>query len=215
MNYIENIFICIAAPLLVAALCSNNRKNRRVIIQLLGGVLSCLLSSYISTFLVGVYRSNTIMASVEITPAVEETMKLVPILFFMLVFEPDKETIANAIQMVAIGFATFENICYLTQNGAERVFYLLIRGFGTGAMHVVCGAIVAVGLWFLWDYTWLRVAGTVGLLAFAITYHAVYNMLVSRTGMAVWIRYFIPLLTVILFVIFRGRGPALRSKAGL
>ena len=38
-------------------------------------------------------------------------------------------------------FATFENVCYLTQNGAGQFVYLLIRGFGTGAMHIVCGSV--------------------------------------------------------------------------
>ncbi len=47
--------------------------------------------------------------------------------------------------LVAIGFATFENACYLTQNGSANLWLLLIRGFGTGAMHVLCGVIT--GFW--------------------------------------------------------------------
>lgn len=40
-------------------------------------------------------------------------------------------------------FATFENVCYLTQNGAGQFVYLLIRGFGTGAMHTSAAACTA------------------------------------------------------------------------
>ena len=37
--------------------------------------------------------------------------------------------------MTAAGFATFENVCYLTANGAEHLTRLVIRGFGTGSLH--------------------------------------------------------------------------------
>ena len=40
-------------------------------------------------------------------------------------------------------FATFENVCYLTQNGAGQFVYLLIRSFGTGAMHTSAAACTA------------------------------------------------------------------------
>ena len=78
------------------------------------------------------------------------------------------------------------------------MLHLLIRGFATGAMHVVCGAIVSVGLFYLWDRLWLRAVGTIGLLALAVTYHGIFNILVSQTGIAARIGYVIPLLTAIL-----------------
>ena len=74
---------------------------------------------------------------------------------------------------------------------------LLHRGFGTGAMHIVCGALVSVGLFYLWDRLWLRTAGTVGLLGLSITFHGIYNILVSQTGIAAWIGYLIPMVTAI------------------
>ena len=42
MTYIENVFVCIAAPLLVAALCAG-RKHLRFFLFMLAGMLSCLL----------------------------------------------------------------------------------------------------------------------------------------------------------------------------
>ena len=66
-------------------------------------------------------------------------MKLMPLLFYLLVFEPEGDRIRSAILVTAAGFATFENVCYLLENGAEDLGFLLIRGFGTGAMHVMCG----------------------------------------------------------------------------
>ena len=202
MNYIENIFVCLAAPLLIALICTQG-KGKRMMFFLLSGMAACLLSSYISTFIAAAQGVELLTASLEISPLVEETMKLFPILFYLLIFEPHKRDIADSCLMTAIGFATFENVCYLLQNGADRILYLLIRGFGTGAMHVVCAFIMAAGILRLWDRVWLRAAGTLALLAVAITYHGVYNILVSQTGTLALIGYLIPLFTTVITLIFR------------
>lgn len=202
MSYIENIFVCMAAPLLVAVWCMRGR-GRRTLIFLFAGMTVCLLSSYISTFLAAVQGADMLHASLEIAPLVEETMKLFPVLFYILVFDAGWEDASGSIIMTAVGFATFENVCYLTQNGAAQLLQLAVRGLGTGAMHVVCGQIIAIGLLRLWDREWLRVAGTVALLAAAITYHGVFNILVSQTGAAGVIGALFPLLTVLLGQIFR------------
>ena len=46
MTYIENIFVCIAAPLLVAALYMG-KQHLRFFLFALSGMGSCLLSAYI------------------------------------------------------------------------------------------------------------------------------------------------------------------------
>ena len=102
-----------------------------------------------------------------------------------------------------MGFATFENVCYLIQNGAAQLLHLTIRGFGTGAMHAVCGGIVAAGIMRMWNSIRLRVAGTVGVLTVAICYHGTYNILASQEGVAALVGYLIPLLTALLGLIFR------------
>jgi len=202
MNYIENIYICLAAPLLIATLCMRGR-GRRTMLFLLAGTTVCLLSSYINTYIAAVIGADTLTASIEIAPMVEEIMKFLPVMFYLLVFEPKKEEITDSVLMTAVGFATFENACYLTGNGAAEVLHLLIRGFGAGAMHVVCGFLVALGILYLWDRVWLQLAGTLGLLAVAITFHGIYNILVSQSGIAAAIGYLIPLLTLVLTLIFR------------
>ncbi len=202
MNYIENVYICLVAPLLIAVLCFGGRERRNLLF-LLSGMTACLLSSYISTFLAAVQGADLLSASMEISPLVEECMKLLPVLFWLLIFEPEKNCVPGCVLMLALGFATFENVCYLTQNGAASLLHLLIRGFSAGALHVVCGAILAMGMLFLWDRLWLRVAGTAGLLALAVTYHGVYNILVTQTGHAAMIGYLIPILTSAVVWAFR------------
>ena len=89
-------------------------------------------------------------------------------------------------------FATFENVCYLTQNGAGQFVYLLIRGFGTGAMHIVCGSVYGRVLRPAWGSRPLRAACLFGLLCVAIIYHAIYNLLVSVGGTAQLLAYATP-----------------------
>ena len=97
---------------------------------------------------------------------------------------------------VALSFATFENVCYLIQNGADRFSFIFFRGFGTGAMHVLCGLIVGGGLAYAWRRTWLKIAGTCGLLGAAITLHAIYNLLIAYGGAAQYVAYVLPVLLV-------------------
>ena len=77
MTYIENIFICMVSPLLVAALCMG-RRQLRFFLFCIAGMGVCLLSAYINTFLAAVCRADALAATAEIAPVVEEMMKLLP-----------------------------------------------------------------------------------------------------------------------------------------
>ena len=195
MTYIENIFICMVSPLLVAALCMG-RRQLRFFLFCIAGMGVCLLSAYINTFLAAVCRADALAATAEIAPVVEEMMKLLPLVFYLLVFEPEGDKIKTAAITVALAFATFENVCYLIQNGADRFSFIFFRGFGTGAMHVLCGLIVGGGLAYTWQRTWLKIAGTCGLLGAAITLHAIYNLLIAYGGAAQYVAYALPVLLV-------------------
>lgn len=197
MTYIENVFVCIAAPLLVAALCMG-KTYFRFFLFAFAGMGACLVAAYVNTFLAALYGATTFHATVEIAPVVEEIIKLLPLLFYLLVFEPEPGRIRPAVLIVAVGFATFENICYLIQHGVEHLSFLLIRGFGTGAMHIVCGAIVGYGLVYVWQRGWLKVAGTCGLLGAAVIFHGTYNLLIAYGGWVQYVAYALPVLAVVL-----------------
>ena len=80
-------------------------------------------------------------------PAWAETgMKLLPLLFYLWVFEPDPRALPGAAIAIAVGFATFENVCYLAENGADNFTFLLIRGFSAGALHILCGILSGFGV---------------------------------------------------------------------
>ena len=200
MNSIENTYVCLAAPLLLAILCLKG-DGRRSLLFLLAGMTSCLLSAYVSSFAAGIAGIDLLTASHEIAPAVEEVMKSLPLLFYLLIFEPEKKSAISGALRVAVGFATFENVCFLTSYGTTDLPRLLIRGFGTGAMHVVCGMVVAVGLFFLWDRIWLRAVGAFALLCFVITFHAIFNVFVNQSGAVFWIGSAFPLTLVLIWLL--------------
>lgn len=195
MTYIENVLVCIAAPLFITMLCVG-RKYRAAFVFCFAGMLVCLLSAYLNTFFTIIYQADTMNAATQIAPVVEEIMKLLPLLFFLIVFEPDLQRFRLATMLVAASFATFENICYLAENGAGQMLFLLIRGFGTGAMHVVCGSAYSEGLRFVWHDRLLRSVCIPGILCVTIIYHAIYNLLVSAGGSVQVIGYCIPLFTL-------------------
>ena len=78
----ENIFICMASPLLIAALCMGKRHTRAFLFCL-AGMGMCLLSAYLNTFLAALYGADAFAATVEIAPVVEEGMKLLPSVYIL------------------------------------------------------------------------------------------------------------------------------------
>lgn len=42
----------------------------------------------------------------------------------------------------------------MIENGTSQLLFLLMRGFGTGAIHIVCGAVVGYGLLYVWERPW-------------------------------------------------------------
>jgi RsiW-degrading membrane proteinase PrsW (M82 family) len=197
MTYIDHIFACMAAPMLIGMLFAESRR-RPIFIFILSGMTACLLSAYINSFFAGLYGADVATATAEITPVVEEIMKLLPLLFYLLVFEPEREQAQIAMLVIAVSFSTFENVCWLVENGAGQLNFLLLRGFSTGAMHIVCGVLVSAGLAYAWRTTWLKVAGTAGLLCSAVTLHAMYNLLLSAGGTVRIIGYVLPIAAALL-----------------
>ena len=212
MTYVENIFVCVSAPLLIAMVFMG-RKTYRWFFFVFAGMGACLLSAYINTYFARLYDADLMNASTQIAPVVEEVMKLLPLLFYLLIFEPESKKISSSVLTIAVSFATFENIVYLTQSGAENLTHLLIRGFGTGAMHIVCGAMICYGLVYVWQRDWLKIAGTAGLLGASITYHATYNLLIAHGGATATLGYALPLVSLLLAGVIKKLVPSLPRLA--
>ena len=125
MMYIENIFICISIPLFLSLIFIRG-DMRKYMLFICIGMGMCVLSAYVSSFFMVYYHTDAVVAAIEIVPVCEEVMKLLPLLFYLLIFEPERKGIPGAAVAIAVGFATFENVCYLTENGAADFDILLV-----------------------------------------------------------------------------------------
>lgn len=131
-------------------------------------------------------------------------MKLLPLLFYFLIFEPEPKELPSAAIAIAVGFATFENVCYLTENGAEDFTFLLIRGISAGAIHILCGILTGFGISYVFRRRWLALTGTAGILGACTGFHAIYNLLITADSPWNMTGYLFPsLLIACLFAVKR------------
>jgi RsiW-degrading membrane proteinase PrsW (M82 family) len=203
MIYAENILLCIAIPLTVSLLFVRGEARQFVAAFLLGmGV--CLIAAYIGGFLnlvTGIGENNT---AIFFSPVVEELMKLLPLLFFLLLFSLKERTLTMLAVAIGAGFATFENCCYILTAGAESLPYILIRGMVVGVMHIV--SILALSIWLIVAkrLNVFSLPAVVGSLSLAMIFHALYNLLVSEPGPSTVIGYLLPPLTAaVLYLLYR------------
>ena len=210
MTYIENIFLCLALPLILSMFFIKGRV-RRYALFLTVGMAVCLLSAYVSSFFRGQYGVDGTVAAIEITPVCEEVMKLLPLLFFYLVFEPEPKEMPAAAIAIAVGFATFENVCYLTENGAANFNFLLIRGISAGALHLLCGVLSGFGVSSVFRRRWLAATGTVGILGACIGFHAIYNLLITAEGAWKTAGYLFPSFLIVCLYLVRQLLPRQRD----
>ena len=192
MIYAENILVCIAVPLIISLLFIQGGA-KQFNGSFLVGMGVCLLAAYTSGFINVASGMGAEETSIFISPIVEEIMKFLPILFYLFMFTPEDRSLIIVAVGICVGFATFENCCYILTTGAESLPYILIRGMAVGVMHVVSGLAVTFGLLKAREYELLSLPGIIGALALSMIFHALYNLLVSEPGIASVIGYALPL----------------------
>ena len=200
MMYTENVFVLLVTPLVACMFCVRG-KPRSIVAALIAGMCTCLLSSYVSSFFAQMNGLNAVQTAVEIAPAVEEVLKLLPLLFYLLVAEPDVKDVRQAFVFLAVGFATMESAFYLAESGLSDPTVLALRGLSTAMMHLVCGVVVGYGLTRAWEHSWLRAAATFGLLCLAMSYHDLFNLLAAAGGNATIAAVALPLATFAALVV--------------
>ena len=196
MIYSENILVCIVIPLLIAAL-FNRKGTRRFLLAFAIGMICCLLSAYITgyvQFLTGITPEEM---SAFYSPILEEIMKLMPLLFYLFVWSPKTSSFFSAALGLGLGFATFENCCYILSYGAENISYVMIRGMAVGIMHLVCALALALGLTSARQFRVLSLPAVIGSISLSMVFHGLYNMLVSKPGLSSVFGYALPLITAV------------------
>ena len=100
MTYIENIFLCLALPMLLSLLFISGSPRRFTLFVVLG-MATCLLSAYVSSFFMGRHQCSAVTTAIEIAPVCEEILKLLPLLLYFLIFEPDSHKLTPAAMGIA------------------------------------------------------------------------------------------------------------------
>ena len=200
MIYAENILLCIAIPLIIACMFTRG-STRRFLLSFLIGMGTCLLAAYISGFIDVASGMGARDTAIFISPVVEETMKMMPLLFYLFMLEPDDNDLIIAAAGIGTGFAIYENCCYILSMGAESISFIMIRGLAVGVMHIVSVLALAMGLTLVRRFNALSAASIMGALALAMTFHGLYNLLVSQPGITSYIGYILPMLTAVFMYI--------------
>ncbi len=204
MIYAENILICIAGPLIVA-LAFTKGKTKRFIAAFITGMATCLIAAYIGGFFELKAGFGTENTSIFISPVVEETVKLIPMVLYLVWFEPSDEEMILTCTGLGTGFATFENCCQLLRAGSESLPYIMVRGFAVGIMHIVSVLAMTFAFMVLRRKGALSVAVIVGALGMSTSFHGLYNLLVSSPGASTYIGYCLPLSVAVILYMMRKR----------
>ena len=197
MIYAENILICIAVPLLLSLLFVRS-SARRLVAAVLVGMLSCLLAAYISGYLNLVNDASERDNAVFLAPIVEELLKCVPLLLYLLLFEPTDSALLVVAVGIGSGFATFENCCNLLSVGAASLWHVLVRGMAVGVMHIVSMTALCFGLFVARRCKALSASGVLGAVSLSVIFHGLYNLLVSVPGVSSYVGYLLPLVSAAL-----------------
>ena len=105
----------------------------------------------------------------------------------------------------------FENMVILVQNVDNvTIGWAIIRGFATALMHAVCTVVVGYGICFVKKKKKLFYCGTFALLALAMIYHGIFNMLAQSESLKYY-GFFLPAVTYIPVVIARVKHPPKES----
>lgn len=199
----ESILLCIAAPLLIA-LPFLRPEPRALVVHFCLGMLACLASGYVSGAISILRSISPEDIAVYYSPLIEETSKLLPVLYVLLANNADDTQLFQIAPAIGTGFATFENCCYLISSTPQSTLQMLVRGMAVGVMHVGCTIILVIGLVFARKHRVFMLSSTLGALALAQTLHALYNLLVSIPGIPAYVGYGLPLLAIALLM-FTGR----------
>ena len=193
----ENVLICIAVPFAISFIFTKG-SARQLISAFLAGMVGCIFSAYVAGLIQLTSGYSAEDTSIFLSPIIEESMKLLLILFCIYLYGPSGKRIELLAVGIGAGFATFENCCILLSSGSQQLTYMLVRGSAVGVMHIVTLVALAKGLQLLKMYKAFFFIGIVGMLSIPVTIHGLYNLLISQPGVSSYIGYAMPMLCVIL-----------------
>lgn len=194
------LLIAVAAPLAMMIPVVRGRLKETALF-LAFGMFMCFFAGEINGLIFNMSDLDQYVMTINVTPAVEEILKAIPILVFAFLFNPDRKVFLQCALSIGVGFAIVENIHILGSYGVSLTIYLaIVRGFGAGMMHGICTMMVGYAMSFVKTRRKLFYTGTFAALTVAIIYHSIYNCMVQSQyeGFAI----LLPLLTYIPLIVF-------------
>ena len=173
------ILICIAVPLLLLMTLMDVRSRLLTGFMLVGMLTAASAYEINSTVQVMFWMTGQ-EVSVRVAPVIEELLKAVPILFYSVAVSDDRKILLPLSMAVGIGFAILENAYLLTAYIDQvTISWALVRGLSTSLSHGLCTLTVGYGMSFVRKQKKLFYTGIFGLLSLAMTFHAVFNLLIQ------------------------------------
>ena len=173
------IFLAIALPLALLLPLLDGHA-RPLILFLLLGMGTALVCWELDSLLYPLTGLDAFSFTITVTPMVEETGKAVPVLLFALLCNSRRESLLPAAMSAGIGFALLETTAVIAQNpAAVTLGWAALRGLASSLMHGLCTMAVGAGMVYVRSHKKLFYTGTFGLLALAITLHALFNLLLQ------------------------------------
>ena len=198
-------YICIIIPTILS-LFVLEKPARLVMGSFIIGISVCLYTSEMNSIFYGLMGKSMDYFTTTISPIIEEVVKAIPILALaFLAKDTDaallRKKLIQAAFAVGLGFAVMENITIVTQAVSKDSFdivWAVTRGLSAGLLHSVCTMAVGIGASFIRTRKKFFYSGTLALLMLAITYHAIYNTIISSSwrnfGFALPLATYIPIL---------------------
>ena len=196
LNFV--LFISIAAPLTTMLFVCKD-KTRALIAFFLSGTVACLFSGEVVGLIAKSSDFTLEYIIVNFTPFFEELCKMVPTLFYAIIFCPKKQQLFECSFAIGAGFAVQENAFILTSfSDFASLSFAIARGFGAGMLHVVCTLGVSYGISFVRKRRKFFAPYTMALLTAAVAYHSAYNQFLQSRYAEYAIM--LPMLTFVLIV---------------
>lgn len=193
------LFICLIIPISMMLFLFKDH-SRLLCTFLLIGMFLCVLAGEINGLIANNSNMSIQYIAVNISPLVEEILKIIPIIYISFLIKPSKQDLAEFSLSLGVGFATLENISILLNTGTITIGYAVLRALGAGMMHGICTLIVGIAMHSTINKKNMYIPGTIAALCASVIYHSIYNMLISSKFMILGV--ILPIITFINIIIF-------------
>jgi RsiW-degrading membrane proteinase PrsW (M82 family) len=186
MMIIFNFAISLLIPFIFLIVMTYDRKIQMMLGFFCWGVVAGVISGFINAAAMYASNADSLTASTDIAPLVEEIAKALPLVLFAFskTLRSYGKTIIYSAAASGFGFAVLEAMLYYDQQGdqLDNIFMQLItRSLSTSLMHAMTTCIIGVGLYATQKSRQIWPPLFFGLITISYTVHSIFNLLLSST----------------------------------